>query len=177
MSALRRSSCGSASSARSSSLPSTSLADVEQSRRQIERSGQPPTLEARTLQVGEEICRLPWGNFPALPLRSARRKGDSGVLGPTRERVLPLSGSTRRHQEAGLSAILMADAGSRRHSARRVLPGCAKDSRRTECTLRHDAASGGSAPNLIAVSGPKRNASLLAGSAFPTELQVILGKF
>jgi hypothetical protein len=44
-------------SARSSSLPSTSLAVVEQSRRQIERNGRPPELEARTLQVGEEICR------------------------------------------------------------------------------------------------------------------------
>jgi len=64
--ALRRSSCGSASSARSSSLPSTSLADVKQSGRQIERSGQPPTLEARTLQVGEEICRLPWGSISEL---------------------------------------------------------------------------------------------------------------
>ena len=46
-----------------------------------------------------------------------------------------------------------------------ALGGCSraaigKDSRRTECTLRHDAASRGSDPNLIAVSGPKRNATI-----------------
>ena len=73
----------------------------------------PPTLEARTLQVGEEIYRLKDRPVP-----------DATVLGPTRERVLPLSGSTRSRQEAGLSAILMADAGSRRDGARRMLPGC-----------------------------------------------------
>jgi len=87
------------------------------------------------------------------PCRSAKRSADylggisqlyrSEVLGEkeilaSSERVLPLSGSTRRHQEAGLSAILMADAGSRRHSARRVLPGCDRQEQvavRLICTI------------------------------------------